>query len=415
MNEFNQVMGYEPIKEELYRIIDCLNNIDKYNKLGAKSPKGLLLYGDPGLGKTLIANCFINSINRKKYVIRKDKPNGEFVKYLTNEIKDAIQNEPSIVLLDDLDKYSNNDDKHKNSDEFIALQSMIDDSKNKEIFFIATANDLSSIPGSLLRKGRFDYEIGFSKPNTSDSKKIISYYLKNKINSNDVDIDELANILAGSSCAELEEFVNEAGIYAGYHNHKEVTMDDYIDAALRTIFDSPKENIDRNPYQLKIAAYHEAGHTIISELLSPKSVNLVCISNYFNGNGGVTSVNKDENIDWDKDIMLNNAKVCLAGKAAIELKFNKLDVGSEQDIKTARDIISELEDYCCNHDFIKNYDGTPLDRINIIKNEELRNCYLEVKQLLFENMDKLDAIANLLIEKKVIRQKDVNNILRGQA
>ena len=175
---FEKIIGYDQIKMELERIIDCLNNKEKYNKLGVGIPKGLMFHGNPGLGKTLFANSFIEELNRNKYIIRKDKPNGDFVKYLNKKINEAIKNAPSVVLFDDIDKYSNSDNKHKNTDEFVVIQSFIDDAKDKDVYFVATSNCIDDMPDSLLRKGRFDYIIEFFEPNLEDSKLIIEHYAK---------------------------------------------------------------------------------------------------------------------------------------------------------------------------------------------------------------------------------------------
>ena len=164
MGNFENIIGYEHIKNELERIIDCINNKEKYEKLGVKVPKNLLLYGEPGLGKTLFAKAFLNALNRNKYIIRKNKPDGDFVNDVNRIITDAMNNTPSVVLLDDLDKFSNNDDDHKNSDEFVVVQTFIDDCKDKDVYFIATANSLRDMPDSLLRVGRFDCKIEVESP-----------------------------------------------------------------------------------------------------------------------------------------------------------------------------------------------------------------------------------------------------------
>jgi cell division protease FtsH len=149
MDNFQAIIGYDNIKYELNRIIDHLNNKEKYDRIGAKMPDNVILYGDPGLGKTKTAKAFIEALNRNKYIINKNKTNGEFLEDIKNTIKDASNNTPAVVLFDDLDKYSNNDDYHANTDEFILIQSLIDEYSDKDIYYIATANDLFTLPKSL--------------------------------------------------------------------------------------------------------------------------------------------------------------------------------------------------------------------------------------------------------------------------
>ena len=151
MNYFEEIIGYENIKYELNRIIDYLNNKEKYDKIGARKPDNVILYGEPGLGKTKTAKLFINALNRSKYIINKNKTNGEFLEYLKKTINDASKNAPSVILFDDLDKYSNNDDVHTYTDEFILIQSLMDENSDKDIYYIATANDMLKLPKSLLR------------------------------------------------------------------------------------------------------------------------------------------------------------------------------------------------------------------------------------------------------------------------
>ena len=178
MKHFENIIGYEHIKFELERIIDCINNKEKYEKLGVKIPKNILFFGMPGVGKTLFAKSFINSLNRNKYIIRKNKPDGEFVNEINKVITEAMSNTPSVVLLDDLDKFSNNDDDHQNSDEFVVVQTLIDECKDKDVYFIATANEINDMPESLIRPGRFANKIGFESPTLKDATLIIKHYFK---------------------------------------------------------------------------------------------------------------------------------------------------------------------------------------------------------------------------------------------
>ncbi|MDD3999273.1 MAG: ATP-binding protein [Bacilli bacterium] len=220
MKEFDKVIGYKSIKIELERICDWMINPEKYKKLGVNLPGGLLLYGEPGVGKTLFAGCFIEAAKRKAYICRKNEPNGDFVKTIKKTFDDALGNAPSIVVLDDLDKFANEDEDHKNAEEFITVQSCIDDIKGKDVFVLATANDLTNFPRSILRAGRFDKSIKVNNPTGEDCVKIVRYYLSQKKNVKDIDAREIARILNGKSCAELETVVNEAGIYAGFQNKR---------------------------------------------------------------------------------------------------------------------------------------------------------------------------------------------------
>ena len=139
--EFESVIGYKFVKKELVRICDVLCNQEYYSKLGVNVPSGLYLSGVPGVGKTLMAECFIKASKRKAFICRKDLKDEEFKDYIKQTFKNAQENAPSIVFLDDVDKFCNNDEQHKNSNVFITIQSCIDQVKGCGVFVLATMND----------------------------------------------------------------------------------------------------------------------------------------------------------------------------------------------------------------------------------------------------------------------------------
>jgi len=180
MRELDKVIGYEGIKREMYRILDVLKNPEQYNILGVNVPKGILLHGEPGIGKSLLARCFVAESHRPFYIIRKNKSDGEFVDHIRKVFREAAENAPSMILLDDLDKFANEDAFHTNAEEYVTVQACIDEVRDNEVFVIATVNDIHSLPGSLKRSGRFDKTFRMSFPKGKTAVKIISYYLSKK-------------------------------------------------------------------------------------------------------------------------------------------------------------------------------------------------------------------------------------------
>ena len=199
MKAFEKIIGYEAIKKELAQISDVLANKEVYQRLGVSSPRGLLLHGDPGVGKTLMASAVIKASGRKAFICRKDRPNGDFVKAIKKTFKDAAESAPSIVLLDDMDKFANGDDSHPDAEEYVTVQSCIDDIKGKEVFVLATANQQRALPRSLLRAGRFDRVIEVNNPHGEDAVKIIEHYIKKKKFVGDMDAVTVARIMDGHS------------------------------------------------------------------------------------------------------------------------------------------------------------------------------------------------------------------------
>lgn len=170
-------------KNELILLSDVLKNEDKYKALYVKIPKAILIYGEPGLGKTLMAESMIKEVGREFFLAKKDRADGEFVSAIKKTFEDAIKAQPSIVLLDDMDKYAqNNLEEDSNKEEFVIIRSCLEDIKDKSVFVIATANDIDHIPKSLLRAGRFGRQLQVRAPKHDDAVKIIRHFLSLKKN-----------------------------------------------------------------------------------------------------------------------------------------------------------------------------------------------------------------------------------------
>ena len=409
--EFENVIGYEDVKAELIRICDVLRFPDKYKKLGVVSPRGVMLYGDPGIGKTLLAKSFIKECGRTSFIIRKDKPNGAFVDEIREIFTKAGDEAPSIVLLDDLDKFANEDCYHKDAEEYVAVQSCIDGLKEKEVFVIATVNDKSELPESLMRAGRFDKVIEMRNPQGEDAEKIIRFYLKGKKTVADVDTGEIARIMDGRSCAELEAVINEAGIYAAYSGKDLIEQEDIIKACMRVIFNAPECINPKEVRYLDKIAVHEAGHTVTSEILEPGSVNLVSVQRYSGNVEGFTDYKRNED-----SFMLRETKECeiirlLGGRAAVEIVYGTIDMGSETDLSKAFAIEQKhIDDICLfgfdTYDDITGAEILMSKRSAIIANE-IERLYLEAKKILADNRSFLDNVAADLLARQTLTCKDI--------
>ena len=175
MNSFNKIIGYENVKNELYQIIDTIKNKEKYEKFGAKLPKGILLYGDPGLGKTMLAEAFIKECNIPYFSFIKNDDDKKCMYNINNAFKEAKCKGKAIIFFDDLDKFSDKEDDCRDCKIFNNIQKNIDSVKDSDVIILATANDYSKLPTSLTRDGRFDKKIHIKSPNNEDTKKIIKY------------------------------------------------------------------------------------------------------------------------------------------------------------------------------------------------------------------------------------------------
>ncbi len=414
---FNNIIGYNDIKKTLKTIVDMLTNEEKYKELGCNIAHGLLLYGPPGTGKTSIANEIIKNVNRKSYTIRKTKADGSFIDYINSIFEEAINNQPSIILLDDLDKFSENDER-SSQEEFVTIQALIDMVKNDDIFIIATVNEMHRLPRSLKRAGRFDIQLKISHPKEEDAYKIFNYYLKTKKISKKVNIRNISYILTNSSCADLEKVCNQAGIYAAFKNKKKIGMEELIRAALELKYETNIEDINEDDnYSINIA-YHEAGHALIGELLEPGSISFITIAKNDSDTKGLTIFHENEDYFYDIKYMQNRIKTLLAGKASIELVFNTCDVGANSDIRRAYDIAKRFIDNYCMNDFnswIDIYEETP----EIVKESKacntsmiLDNYFNEVKTILEANREILDNLASELYKRKILFKDDIKRIIK---
>lgn len=418
LKEFNEVIGYEDVKIELERIIDMMKNPKNYSDLGVTTTKGLLLHGEPGVGKTLLSKCFIKASKRPVFTIRKDLPDGDFIKFIKNSFEEAKLKEPSIVFLDDMDKFANGDRDHRNAEEFVTIQSCIDGCKDYEVFVIATTNDLDAVPDSLLRVGRFDKTIVVENPTGEDAAKIIKHYLQGKKCSKDVDYKQIAKLLDGRSCAALETVINEAGVYAGYEKRKEISMDDLVRSIMRIVYKSPEKiNPKSSKEVLDQIAYHEAGHALVGEILEPGSVNLVTIKEHDGNIGGFTSYTNNDDYFANKKYMENRVMSLLAGKAANEIVFGTTDVGSYYDLTQAFHVVKRFVLEYCEYGFNTYSDFSHRGFEELKDNEtrlisyEIERYYQETRKILIQNRDKLDKLAKLLLKNKTLIESQVQAVL----
>ena len=414
MSKFDKVIGYEDIKAELIRICDVVKNPEKYARLGVQMPRGIMLWGKPGLGKTLMAKCFIEESGCKTFIIRKEKPDGEMVNEIRDVFNKAKAEGRTIVFLDDLDKFANEDNQHPDAEEYVAVQACIDSCKDSEVFVLATANDKWCLPDSLLRSGRFDKVIEIECPNGEDAVKVVNHYLSQKKSMGEVDAVVIARILEGHSCADLEMVVNEAGIFAGFEGRDVISQQDILRAAMRLLFEGPEHIADTDFEYSKNIAIHEAGHVVIAEVFYPGSVNLVSICKYESSHGGYVSYQKINEYAKTSDVLEKVVMRSLGGKAAIEVVCGQVCVGCTDDVGDAFRLVSKLVDDFCAYGFeIFTYRQSSewlLAKNNQLVAKEVNRYYQQAKRILIENREFLDKLAGALMEKKTLLQKDIKEI-----
>lgn len=410
MGAFDKVIGYEHIKNELLQICDMINNRDAYEKLGAKLPQGVLMEGDPGLGKTLMASCFIEECGLKSYTIRRTKGKEAFLECIRETFQKAKDNAPAVILLDDLDKFANEDNSHQDAEEYVAVQAGIDTIKRCNVLVIATVNDIEKLPDSLIRPGRFDKRIVVNCPTDEDAANLIRHYLSDKQVSDKINVEDISKTMQHVSCAALEVILNQAAIIAASKRQETIEMEDFVDSILRMQYDSDEKNNKVPEEEMRKTAIHEAGHMVVAEVLMPESIGLVSIrQNDMESIGGF--VRKCKKFNRRQEIM-----VALAGKVATELYDSETCAsGCQSDLERATRILTDGIKYSGTNGlgFIRT-DYITSDvfqaRVELVAHAELEQYMFKVRDLLIKNRDFLEKAANRLFEKETLLFSDIREI-----
>ncbi len=414
MKAFDKIIGYDEIKAELICFADVIKNSEKYLKLGVSLPSGLLLYGKPGIGKTLMAKCFIAEAGCRVLTLRKEKPNGEFINQIKETFEEAKKEATSIIFLDDMDKFANEDSQHPNAEEYVTVQSCIDDCKGQGVFTLATVNDRYCLPNSLLRPGRFDKVIEVNAPSGKDAERIIEYFLEQKQIRGDVDVEELARLLENRSCAELETIINEAGIYAGFADKGKIDQNDIVKATIRMMFESPECINPREITGAKMVAFHEAGHAVVAEVLDPGSVTIATVCRHTGSVEGTTKYSSPKGFPYSKELQEHNIIAGLGGKAATEVVYGTADMGCSSDMKNVFDKVARFIDNHCTLGFDaferRNSSMYLLENRDRMIALEVTRYYQIAKQIIIENRAFLDALAGALMDHKTVTFREMQNI-----
>ncbi len=409
MSAFDQVIGYAGAKKELMRLCDMLRDGERYERLGAKMPRGLLIHGAPGLGKTLMARCFMEELGWTAFTVRRSRGDGDFLRELERVFREAAEKAPSVILLDDMDKFAAEE---RSTEEYVAVQAGIDAVAERKVYVVATVNNLRELPKSLLRAGRFDSKIAVGAPKDEEGERIISHYLNSKSLGDSVRVSDVAKMLWGKSCAELESALNQAAIYAGYARSEKVEMEHIVEAVLCGEYQVSGGEAEPDARKRWYIAYHEAGHAVMQDLLCEGSVGLVSVRPKSIGLGGFTR----RCVEWSPEAFsYGSCLVSLAGPAATELKYGVRNMGGRDDLRyAARMVGSDVEDQGI-------YGLGLLDPRNDRSNDilarqeqavgvELERAMTTARRALADNRGYLDAVAAELMARDTLLNSDMKRI-----
>lgn len=417
MSAFDKVIGYEQIKQELMRVCDMIQHREYYDALGAKLPHGMLLHGDPGLGKTLLAKCLIEESGLDCVTVRRDVNGDEFHDVIRRAFAYAREHTPAIVFLDDMDKFANEDRYRRDAPEYVTVQSCMDECKDSEVFVLATANNFDKLPDSLVRSGRFDIKIELESPKGKDAEGIIKYYLRDKQVSRTLNYEDLVRMVSYRSCAELEQLLNDAAIRAAYQRRTSIEMEDFVEVLLQEKLNTPDYDSAEDNEDTYKFAIHEAGHLVTAEILFPGSVGMIAIrSEPGHGCNGFVHMCRE------LPETMNYVLVALAGKAAVE-QYNAQEkaTGCRDDLLKASNAIRDyiVEEARMGFAYYLPDANRDLDipdslneRVVTLIQAEMERCFLRVQDILLRNRAFLEAVVDALMMKKVLLHSDIQAIRR---
>ncbi|MDE6357511.1 MAG: ATP-dependent metallopeptidase FtsH/Yme1/Tma family protein, partial [Eubacteriales bacterium] len=360
---FKDIAGNEEAKENAKDIIDFLKEPEKYEKIGARVPKGIMFYGEPGTGKTLMAKAIASEAKVPFYSVC----GSDFVEMyvgvgasrVRNLFKTARQHKKAVIFIDEIDAIgkkrssnANNSNDEKDQTLNALLSEMSGFSKDSGIIVIATTNRLELLDEALLRAGRFDRHIEISLPDRMAREKIIQLYLKNKNIDETVNIEQIAKKTVYFSGAMLENLINEASIFA-IKDNKDAINSKHIDKAYLKIMagDEKKERGAIREEDKKITAFHEAGHAILTKFLEPStSISKISIIPTTKGAGGFCLNIPKDKLFYSKKDLENQIMIAYGGRIAEELIFGteNITTGAYNDIEKATNIII---DYVAKYGF----------------------------------------------------------------
>ena len=443
---FKQVAGLDEEKADLEEIIDFLRSPEKYTKVGARIPKGVLLEGAPGTGKTLLARAVAGEAKVPFFTISGSDFVEMFVGVGASRVRDmfedAKKNSPCIVFIDEIDAVArrrgtglggSHDEREQTLNQL--LVEMDGFGVNEGIIVMAATNRVDVLDPAILRPGRFDRKVSVGRPDVKGREDILKVHAANKPLGDDVNLAEIARTTAGFSGADLENLLNEAAIAAAKANRAYIVQSDIKNAFIKIGIGTEKKSHVISEKEKRITAYHETGHAILfHELPDVGEVYTISVIPTGMGAGGYTMPLPDrDEMYFTRGRMLQEIMVSLGGRIAEELVLDDITTGASQDIKQATNIARQMvtrygmsasigtinyeqggEDVFLGYDI--GHENRNSEYMAGEIDKEIRtiisDCYTKARTIISENMDVLHSAAALLMEKEKITGKELDEIFK---
>ena len=445
--KFSDVAGAKEEKYELKEVVDFLSNNKKYTDLGAKIPKGVLLIGPPGTGKTMLAKAVAGESHAPFFQISGSDFVEMFVGVGASRVRDlfdqAKRSAPAIVFIDEIDAVGRqrgaglgggNDEREQTLNQLLVEMDGFE--SNDGIIVIAATNRPDVLDPALLRPGRFDRQIYVNMPDVGEREEILKVHAKNKKFTEDVNFKNIARITSGFSGADLANLLNEAAILAARDDRPRITMKDMSEASTKVMMGPQKKSRVMTERDRQITAYHESGHAILHKML-PYSDDVQEVSIVPRGMAGGYTMSRPETDDNYLTInKINNMiAVCMGGRIAEDLIFHDISSGASNDIeqatKLARKMVTQfgmseklgfINLGSTSEVFIgRDYQEKSIyseETAKIIDQEVeriLKENYEQATKILTDNIDKLHALATLLLKEETVFQDEVEDVMEGKS
>ena len=440
---FKDVAGLDEEKEEVAELIDFLKNPKKFQRLGARIPKGVLLVGPPGTGKTLLARAVAGEANVPFYYISGSEFVELFVGVGASRVRDmfkqAKHNAPCLIFIDEIDAVGRqrgaglgggHDEREQTLNQL--LTEMDGFGANEGIIIIAATNRPDVLDPALLRPGRFDRQVQVNLPDAKGREEILSVHARGKTFAKNVSLKNIAERTVGFSGADLENLLNEAALLAVRRNKENITMAEIDEAHDRVLMGPAKKSKKYTENDKKLVAYHEAGHAVLGiKLDGANDVQKITIIPRGYAGGYTMMLPKEERFTATKQELLERITGLLGGRVAEELIFNEVTTGAHNDFEQATKIVRAM---------VTEYGMSSLGPLQLEQNEgsvflgrdynksrnfssqvayeidqEMRKiideCYKNAEKIIKENKDLLDLIANTLITKETLTKEEIDYLV----
>ena len=441
---FADVAGADEAKQELEEVVEFLKTPDKFNELGARIPKGVLLFGPPGTGKTLLAKAVAGEAGVQFFTISGSDFVEMFVGVGASRVRDLFEQAkkaaPCIVFIDEIDAVGRqrgaglgggHDEREQTLNQL--LVEMDGFASNEGIIIIAATNRPDVLDPALLRPGRFDRQIVVDKPDVRGREAILKVHTKGKPVADDVDLDVLARRTPGFTGADLSNLVNEAALLAARRDKKKITMAEMEEAIERVLAGPERKSHVMTDEEKRLTAYQEGGHTLVGLLLEHADpVHKVTIIPRGRAGGYMLSLPKEDRSYRTRSELIDRIKVALGGRVAEEVVLGEISTGASSDIQQATRIIrSMIMEYGMsdaigpiaygeeNHQVFlgrdlnreRNYSEEIAGEIDREVRRYIEEAYEACRTIIVENRDKLDLIAKELLERETLSAAELEELM----